>query len=106
MICKNKKQMLMVDPYFTKLIKSGYPTFLQEEDKLHFNWGSNIISYVRGKSKGRNLKLELGQDVDKVYAPMNWGSDHWVGICINLAVSHVMILDSYPHTVQPKKKSK
>ncbi|KAF3551012.1 hypothetical protein DY000_02006293 [Brassica cretica] len=50
---------------------------IEDEDKLHFNWGKNIASYVPGKTKGKNLKLELGCDVDMVYAPMMWGADHW-----------------------------
>ncbi|CDY48090.1 BnaC06g02540D [Brassica napus] len=49
-------RMLMVDPYFTKLINSGYYAFLQEEDKLSFNWGTSIINYVRVKSRGEVLK--------------------------------------------------
>lgn len=98
-----KNRMLMVDPYFSKLIKSSYGSFLEEEDKLHFNWGRNIISYVTGKSRGRTNKLEFGRDVDMVYAPMMWGPDHWVGLCINLEVSHVTILDSYP-TLHPTEE--
>lgn len=101
-----KNRMLMVDPYFSKLIKSSYGSFLVEEDKLHFNWGRNIISYVTGKSRGRTNKLEFGRDVDMVYAPMMWGPDHWVGLCINLEVSHVTILDSYPPSIQQKNKLK
>ena len=50
---------------------------------------------MTGKTKGKNLKLELGRDVDMVYAPMMWGADHWVGLCINLLTTNVTILDSY-----------
>ena len=30
-----------------------------------------------------------------VYAPMMWGTDHWVGLCINFLTANVTILDSY-----------
>nr|VDC99078.1 unnamed protein product [Brassica oleracea] len=30
---------------------------------------------------------------------MNWGGDHWVGLCIKLTEGHVTVFDSYvPHT--------
>ena len=56
---QKKKRMLMAGPYFTKPIKSGYPAFLQEEDKLHFNCGINITSYVTRKSRGELLSWNL-----------------------------------------------
>lgn len=92
-----KDRKVMFDPYFTKIIKSCWDAFSEEDDKLHFDWGNNMKTYVTGKSKGKNHKLELGRDVDMVYAPMNWGSMHWVGLCIDLWTSHVTILDSCIH---------
>ena len=93
-----KNRMIMFDLYFTKLIQSSCAAFSEAEDKLHFDWGKNLASYVTGKTKGKYLKLELGRDVDMVYAPMMWGADHWVGMCINLLNANVTILDSYiPH---------
>ncbi|CAN6974320.1 unnamed protein product [Brassica rapa subsp. trilocularis] len=88
-----KDQIVMFDPYFTKIITSKWPAFNEAEDKLDFDWGTNIAAYITGKSRGKNLKLELGRDV--VYAPMNWGMNHWVGLCINLRTSNVTILDSF-----------
>ncbi|RID79679.1 hypothetical protein BRARA_A02397 [Brassica rapa] len=64
-----------------------------------FEWGKNVAQYVTGKSKGQKMKLGLGRDVDTVYTPMNWGGDHWVGLCIKLTEGHVTVFDSYvPHT--------
>ena len=85
----------MFDLYFTKLIQSSWAAFSEAEDKLHFDWGKNLASYVTGKTKGKNLKFKLGGDVDMVYTPMMWGADHWVGLCINLLTANVTILDSY-----------
>ena len=90
-----KDRMVMFDPYFTKFITSNWLAFNEVEDKLDFDWGTNIAVYIKGKSRGKNLKLELGRDVGMVYAPMHWGRNHWVGLCINLRTSNVTILDSF-----------
>ncbi|KAF2605442.1 hypothetical protein F2Q70_00025596 [Brassica cretica] len=86
-----KERIVIFDPYFTKIITSKWPAFNEAEDKLDFDWGTNITAYFTGKSRGKNLKLELGRDVDMVYAPMNWGTSQWVGLCINLRTSNVTI---------------
>ena len=90
-----KDRMVMFDPYFTKFITSNWLAFNEVEDKLDFDWGTNIAVYIKGKSRGKNLKLELGRDVGMVYAPMHWGRNHWVGLCINLRTSNVTVLDSF-----------
>ncbi|CDY52109.1 BnaCnng22020D [Brassica napus] len=36
----------------------------EAKDKLHFDWGTNIASYVTGMCRGKNLKLQLGRDID------------------------------------------
>ncbi|CAN7008651.1 unnamed protein product [Brassica oleracea var. botrytis] len=77
------------------VVEASWPAFNEVEDKLDFDWGTNIAAYITGKSRGKNLKLELGRDVDMVYAPMNWWTNHWVGLCINLQTSNVTILDSF-----------
>ena len=45
--------------------------------------------------RGKNLKLQLGRDIDVVYAPMFWQDKHWVGLSINLKTSNVTIFDSF-----------
>ncbi|KAG2271365.1 hypothetical protein Bca52824_065920 [Brassica carinata] len=89
----------MSDEYFIKTIQSNWSAFSADNDKLQFEWGKNVAQYVTGKSKGQKMKLGLGRDVDTVYTPMNWGGDHWVGLCIKLTEGHVTVFDSYvPHT--------
>ncbi|CAN7047523.1 unnamed protein product [Brassica oleracea var. botrytis] len=79
--------------------ESNWSAFSADNDKLQFEWGKNVAQYVTGKSKGQKMKLGLGRDVDTVYTPMNWGGDHWVGLCIKLTEGHVTVFDSYvPHT--------
>ena len=86
---------MILDQYFIKTIQSNWSAFSADNDKLQFEWGKNVAQYVTGKSKGQKMKLGLGRDVDTVYTPMNWGGDHWVGLCINLKECHVTVLDSY-----------
>ncbi|CAN6888460.1 unnamed protein product, partial [Brassica oleracea] len=94
-----KERMVILDQYFIKTIQSNWSAFSADNDKLQFEWGKNVAQYVTGKSKGQKMKLGLGRDVDTVYTPMNWGGDHWVGLCIKLTEGHVTVFDSYvPHT--------
>nr|VDC67244.1 unnamed protein product [Brassica rapa] len=39
----------------------------EAKDKLHFDWGRNIASYVTGMCRGKNLKLQLGRDIDAAF---------------------------------------
>ncbi|CAN6860858.1 unnamed protein product [Brassica oleracea] len=59
-----KDRRVMCDPYFTKIITSKWSAFSEAKDKLHFDWGTNIASYVTGMCRGKNLKLQLGHDID------------------------------------------
>ncbi|XP_013721123.1 uncharacterized protein LOC106424921 [Brassica napus] len=94
-----KERMVILDQYFIKIIQSNWSAFSADNDKLQFEWGKNVAQYVTGKSKGQKMKLGLGRDVDTVYTPMNWGGDHWVGLCIKLTEGHVTVFDYYvPHT--------
>ncbi|CAN7058969.1 unnamed protein product [Brassica oleracea var. botrytis] len=94
-----KERMVILDQYFIKTIQSNWSAFSADNDKLQFEWGENVAQYVTGNSKGQKMKLGLGCDVDTVYTPMNWGGDHWVGLCIKLTEGHVTVIDSYvPHT--------
>ncbi|CAF1707900.1 unnamed protein product [Brassica napus] len=61
--------------------------------KLGFNWGGLVSFSFTGKTPRRNDKKVLLVDVDRVYAPMMWGKDHWVGLVINLTCRQVEILD-------------
>ncbi|CAN6822151.1 unnamed protein product [Brassica oleracea] len=67
--------------------------FEKASDKLGFNWGGLVSFSFTGKTPRRNVKKVLLVDVDRVYAPMMWGKDHWVGLVINLTCRQVEILD-------------
>ncbi|KAL0741261.1 hypothetical protein Bca4012_082774 [Brassica carinata] len=94
----HKDGIVIFDQYFTKTILSYWSEFEAANDKLKFEWGPNIPKYVTGKRTWQSMNLELGRDVYTVYAPMNWGGDHWVRLHIDLKDSQVMIYDSFvPH---------
>ncbi|KAH0942669.1 hypothetical protein HID58_002306 [Brassica napus] len=82
-----------VDYFSIAGIISKFAEFEKTSDKLGFNWGGLVSHSFTGKTPRRNDKKVLLVDVDRVYAPMMWGKDHWVGLVINLTCRQVEILD-------------
>ncbi|CAN6974560.1 unnamed protein product [Brassica rapa subsp. trilocularis] len=82
-----------VDHFSIAGIISKFAEFEKASDKLGFNWGGLVSFSFTGKTPRRNDKNMLLVDVDRVYAPMMWGKDHWVGLVINLTCRQVEILD-------------
>ncbi|CAN6801939.1 unnamed protein product [Brassica oleracea] len=82
-----------VDYFSIAGIISKFAEFEKASDKLRFNWGRLVSFSFTGKTPRRNDKKVLLVDVDRVYAPMMWGKDHWVGLVINLTCRQVEILD-------------
>ncbi|CAF2078668.1 unnamed protein product [Brassica napus] len=82
-----------VDYFSIAGIISKFAEFEKASDKLGFNWGGLVSFSFTGKTPRRNDKKVLLVDVDRVYAPMMWGKDHWVGLVINLTCRQVEILD-------------
>ncbi|CAN6841873.1 unnamed protein product [Brassica oleracea] len=82
-----------VDYFSIAGIISKFAEFEKASDKLGFNWGGLVSFSFTGKTPRRNDKKVLLVDVDRLYAPMMWGKDHWVGLVINLTCRQVKILD-------------
>ncbi|KAH0870806.1 hypothetical protein HID58_077828, partial [Brassica napus] len=82
-----------VDYFSIAGIISKFAELEKASDKLGFNWGGLVSFSFTGKTPCRNDKKVLLVDVDRVYAPMMWGKDHWVGLVINLTCRQVEILD-------------
>ncbi|KAH0869942.1 hypothetical protein HID58_076964, partial [Brassica napus] len=82
-----------VDYFSIAGIISKFAEFEKASDKLGFNWGGLVSFSFTGKTPRRNDKKVLLVDVDRVYAPMMWRKDHWVGLVINLTCRQVEILD-------------
>ncbi|CAG7900996.1 unnamed protein product [Brassica rapa] len=80
---------------------------VREGLRLGFNWGRFVSYSFTGKTWRRNDKKRLLVDVDRVYAPMMWGKDHWVGLVINLTCRQVEILDcNIPHNESDNEVNK
>ncbi|CAN6929994.1 unnamed protein product, partial [Brassica oleracea var. botrytis] len=77
----------------TNWVSTEFAEFEKASDKLGFNWGGLVSFSFTGKTPRQNDKKVLLVDVDRVYAPMMWGKDHWVGLVINLICRQVEILD-------------
>ncbi|CAN7139235.1 unnamed protein product [Brassica rapa subsp. narinosa] len=96
-----------VDYFSIAGIISKFAEFEKASDKLGFNWGGLVSYSFTGKTPRRNDKKGLLVDVDRVYAPMMWGKDHWVGLVINLTCRQVEILDSnIPHNESDNEVNK
>lgn len=89
------KRVTILDPWFLSLLTTHHEDFMNSEDKENYQWGLSIKAYVTGKSTGKSMKSEFLKDVDVVYAAMNWGCSHWVGLVINLKLRSVEILDPF-----------
>ncbi|CAH2070396.1 unnamed protein product [Thlaspi arvense] len=63
--------------------------FCMSRNKANFRW-DDISHYVN--AEGRTWV----KDTDTVYVPMCWSASHWVGLAINLSLSHIEVLDPYP----------
>ncbi|CAN6848697.1 unnamed protein product [Brassica oleracea] len=87
------RRCIFVDYFSIAGIISKFAEFEKASDKLGFNWGGLVSFSFTGKTPRQNDKKVLLVDADRVYAPMMWGKDHWVGLVINLTCRQVEILD-------------
>ncbi|XP_024009469.1 uncharacterized protein LOC112084551 [Eutrema salsugineum] len=71
-------------------LQGKYRAFKASKDKSKHRWDELLSKYIHLNGKG------LFDDVDTIYAPMNWNDAHWVGLVINLPGWSVEILDSFP----------
>ena len=96
-----------VDYFNIAGIISKFAEFEKASDKLGFKWGGLVSFCLTGKTPRQNDKKVLLVDVDRVYAPMMWGIDHWVGLVINLTSREVEILDcNIPHNESDNEVNK
>ncbi|XP_024010338.1 uncharacterized protein LOC112085362 [Eutrema salsugineum] len=77
-----KDRVAFVDTLFISIIGNYYNDFISR-DKNQYDWGKTIQGIVLGKpakwANQRQWQMFL-RFVDVVYVPMNWGSEHWVGL--------------------------
>lgn len=84
------EQSIFVSPWLTSYIQKKWRQFNAAYDKGKFRWDKQLSKLV----------LLPGQtwvsNIHTIYAPMIWADKHWVGLAINLPLSHVEVLDSLP----------
>ncbi|XP_024015946.1 uncharacterized protein LOC18025741 [Eutrema salsugineum] len=92
-----KDRVAFVDTLFISIIGNYYNDFISG-DKNQYDWGKTIQGIVLGKpakwanQRQRQMFLRF---VDVVYVPMNWGSEHWVGLVIDFKMGNIKILNSF-----------
>ncbi|XP_024006517.1 uncharacterized protein LOC18010499 [Eutrema salsugineum] len=92
-----KDRVAFVDTLFISIIGNYYNDFISR-DKNQYDWGKTIQGIVLGKpAKWANQRQRqmFIRFVDVVYVPMNWGSEHWVGLVIDFKTGNIKILDSF-----------
>ncbi|CAL9248818.1 unnamed protein product [Arabidopsis halleri] len=90
----SEKRIGIMDTWFTRTLCNEFPKFNKSKKKQAWSWTSLIKNYVRGVVPGRMNILGWYSDVDILYAPMSWGSDHWVALMIDLKTGKISIMDS------------
>lgn len=81
---------ILVSPWFTAFIQGKWPKFVEAKQKTRVAVDPKVINYL-SKPKQR-----WGAEVDTVYTPMIWGSEHWVGLCISLPDWSILVMDPNP----------
>ncbi|XP_024014722.1 uncharacterized protein LOC18010042 [Eutrema salsugineum] len=92
-----KDRVAFVDTLFISIIGNYYNDFISR-DKNQYDWGKTIQGIVLGKpAKWANQRQRqmFIRFVDVVYVPMNWGSEHVVGLVIDFKTGNIKILDSF-----------
>lgn len=97
------KRIVVLDSLLTQLLSSQYYSFLQATSNSPYQWHPLLDSYIDGTFGARTENSVWFKDVDKVYAPMNWGNKHWVGLVISLRSRHIDILDPLIQSTSDQK---
>lgn len=87
------KRIVVLDSLLTQLLSTNYSTFCEAASPSAYRWHPLLDSYIDGSFGARTDKSMWFKDVETVYAPMNWGNCHWVGLVISLETRHIVILD-------------
>ncbi|KAH0899720.1 hypothetical protein HID58_049288 [Brassica napus] len=79
---------MFVDPWFVDHLLGKARSFKAETYKGRVFSDPKLAGYLTKEGK------KLGVDVDIVYGPMIWGTNHWVGLAINIRTWRVQVFDS------------
>lgn len=89
------RRIAILDTWFTRVLCSEYPHFNKSKKKEDWSWSSLVRNYVRGIVPGHFNKLDWFDDVDTLYAPMNWRNDHWASLAVDLKSATITVLDQF-----------
>lgn len=86
-----RNRAMLVAPWFSAHLQVKERSFKAARRKTHIATDVRLTKFLTREGK------KWGVDVDTLYAPMIWGGDHWVGLCIRLATWNILVLDPNPH---------
>ncbi|KAF8097014.1 hypothetical protein N665_0297s0023 [Sinapis alba] len=81
---------MFMSPWFTAHVQGKARAFKAAKCKARVAGDVKITKYLTRD------RQRWGADVDTLYAPMIWGGEHWVGLCISLTEWSVLVLDLNP----------
>ncbi|CAN6893764.1 unnamed protein product [Brassica oleracea] len=84
------KRAMVVAPWFPAHLQGKGRSFKAARRKTLIATDSRVTKFLTTEGK------QWGVDVDTLYAPMIWGGEHWVGLCIRLSTWDVLVLDPNP----------
>ncbi|AAG26070.1 hypothetical protein [Arabidopsis thaliana] len=109
---KNGEQMIanrciVLDMMLTHLLTKRVGDFKKCINKNGFKWGKLLSDIANGVHINREPNMKWMKDVDVVYAPMNWKSEHWVALGINLNERLITVYDALiSHTRESAVKAR
>nr|VDD10139.1 unnamed protein product [Brassica oleracea] len=83
-----ENRAMFVDPWFVYHLLGKARSFKAATYKGRVFSDPKLAGYLTQEGK------KLGVDVDKVYGPMIWRKNHWVGLAINIPTWSVQVFDS------------
>ncbi|KAF8091400.1 hypothetical protein N665_0446s0019 [Sinapis alba] len=81
---------MFMSPWFTAHVQGKARAFKAAKCKARVAGDVKITKYLTRDGQ------KWGADVDTLYAPMIWGGEHWMGLCISLTEWSVLVLDPNP----------
>ncbi|KAF3553756.1 hypothetical protein F2Q69_00016823 [Brassica cretica] len=85
-----RNRAMLVAPWFSAHLQVKERSFKAARRKTRIATDAKLTKFLTREGK------KWGVDVDTLYAPMIWGGDHWVGLCIQLATWDILVFDPNP----------
>ncbi|KAF8105997.1 hypothetical protein N665_0149s0027, partial [Sinapis alba] len=79
------KNSVFLDTKFVSLLAKSYAKFSKSSKKDSFRFPGALCEFVVGDSPI--------SEANRFYFPFNFDKQHWVGVCVDTSLSHVIVLD-------------